>query len=162
LSDQQKWSDSVLHEYRLGILSRHFATAQCPDKKADDVGSPNSCQAILLQILSQTRAKGLKIPWRARGLSLVEHSKLQSKRSNPNARWQLGVRKEAAPSPPNHGGDEFLTCPRHLTIVRAHRGCLVSSNESFYYETHLASHGILKKKVNLRNCLSSGMPVVGQ
>jgi hypothetical protein len=31
LSDQQKCSDSVLHEAR--ILSRHFATAQCPDKK---------------------------------------------------------------------------------------------------------------------------------
>jgi hypothetical protein len=31
---------------------------------------------------------------------------------------QLGVRKEDAPSPPsqaNHGGDEFLTCPRQVT-----------------------------------------------
>ena len=36
-------------------------------------------------------------------------TELQSKRSNPNARRQMGVRKEAAPSPPNHGGDEFLT-----------------------------------------------------
>ena len=25
--------------------------------------------------------------------------------------------KEAAPSPPNHGGDEFLTCPRQAAIV---------------------------------------------
>ena len=39
-------------------------------------------------------------------------TKLQSKRSNPNARRQMGVRnfnREAAPLPPNHGGDGFLT-----------------------------------------------------
>jgi hypothetical protein len=30
-------------------------------------------------------------------------------RSNPNARLQMGVRMEAAPLPPNHGGDGFLT-----------------------------------------------------
>ena len=52
-------------------------------------------------------------PDRTRGV--VEHSELQSKKSNPNARRRLGVRKEAAPSPPNHGGDEFLTCPRQVT-----------------------------------------------
>ena len=46
---------------------------------------------------------------------MVEHSKLQSKRSNPNARRQVGVRKEAAPLPPNHGGDEFLTYARQVT-----------------------------------------------
>jgi hypothetical protein len=52
---------------------------------------------------------------RTRGV--VEHyrAELQSKRSNPNARWQLGVRKEAAPSPPNHGVDEFLTYTRQVT-----------------------------------------------
>ncbi len=43
-------------------------------------------------------------------------TELQSKRSNPNAQWQLGVLKEAAPSPPNHGGDGFLTCPRQAAI----------------------------------------------
>ena len=52
---------------------------------------------------------------------MVEHSKLQSKRSNPNARWQLGVlsqlTEEADPSPPNHGGDGVLTCPRQVTIA---------------------------------------------
>jgi len=42
-------------------------------------------------------------------------TKLQSKRSNPNARRQLGVRKEATPLPPNHGGDEFLTEVRQVT-----------------------------------------------
>ena len=36
LSDQQKCSDSVLHEAR--IISRHFATAQCPDKKGRRCG----------------------------------------------------------------------------------------------------------------------------
>ena len=36
-------------------------------------------------------------------------SELQSKRSNPNARLQMGVHQEAAPLPPNHGGDGFLT-----------------------------------------------------
>jgi hypothetical protein len=58
LIGQQKCSDSVLHESR--ILSRHFVTAQCPDKKAGAAGLPNSSQAILLQTLSQTRAEGLK------------------------------------------------------------------------------------------------------
>ena len=36
-------------------------------------------------------------------------TELQSKRSNPNARLQMGVRMEAAPLPPNHGGHGFLT-----------------------------------------------------
>ena len=45
-------------------------------------------------------------------------TELQSKRSNPNARQQLGVRKEADPSPPNHGGTEFLTYPRQVTSSR--------------------------------------------
>jgi hypothetical protein len=56
-------------------------------------------------------------PDRTRGV--VEHSKLQSKRSNPNVRQQLGVLKEAVPSPPNHRGDRdgFLTCPRQVTIA---------------------------------------------
>ena len=58
LNSQQKSSDSVLHEAR--ILFRQFATAQCPAKKAGAAGLPNSSQAILLLILSQTRAKGLK------------------------------------------------------------------------------------------------------
>ena len=51
-------------------------------------------------------------PDRTRGV--VEHSKLQSKKSNPIARRQVGVRKEDAPSPPNHRDDEFLTCPRQV------------------------------------------------
>ena len=46
------------HEAR--ILSRHFVTAQCPDKKAGAAGLPNSSQAILSHILSQTRAKEMK------------------------------------------------------------------------------------------------------
>ena len=48
---------------------------------------------------------------------VVEHRdfELQSKRSNPNARRQLGVRKEDTPSPPNHRVDEFLTYPRQVT-----------------------------------------------
>jgi hypothetical protein len=58
LIDQQECSDSVLHEAR--ILSRHFATAQCPDKKAGAADIPNSSQANLLQTLNQTRAKGAK------------------------------------------------------------------------------------------------------
>jgi hypothetical protein len=36
-------------------------------------------------------------------------SELQYKRSNPNARRQMGVRQEADPLPSNHGGDGFLT-----------------------------------------------------
>ena len=43
-------------------------------------------------------------------------TELQSKRSNPNARRQLGDLMEDAPSPPNHGGDEFLSCPRQAAI----------------------------------------------
>ena len=58
LNNQQKFSDSVLHEAR--ILFRQFATVQCPDKKAGAASLPNSSQAILSHILSQTRAKGLK------------------------------------------------------------------------------------------------------
>jgi hypothetical protein len=43
-------------------------------------------------------------------------TKLQSKRSDPNARLQLGDLKEAVPSPPNHRHDEFLTGPRQAPI----------------------------------------------
>jgi hypothetical protein len=60
---------------------------------------------------------------RTRGV--VEHSELQSKRSNPNARRQLRDLKETAPSPPNHGVNEFLTCPRQAAIVGQDTGCCV-------------------------------------
>ena len=39
-------------------------------------------------------------------------TELQSKRSNPNARRQLGVRKEAAPLPPNHGSEATSFSPK--------------------------------------------------
>ena len=43
-------------------------------------------------------------------------TKLQSKRSNPNARRQLGDLMEADPSPPNHRVNKFLTYPRQAAI----------------------------------------------
>jgi hypothetical protein len=42
-------------------------------------------------------------------------------RSNPNARRQMGVRMEAAPLPPNHGGDGFLTKARQVTSLAVDR-----------------------------------------
>jgi len=46
---------------------------------------------------------------RTRGV--VEHSELQSKRSNPNARRRLRDLKEGVPYPPNHRGASFSSTP---------------------------------------------------
>jgi hypothetical protein len=56
---------------------------------------------------------------RTRGV--VEHSELQSKRSNPNARRQLGDLMEDAPSPPNLGAfGAFGAVTATLTNPRRH------------------------------------------
>jgi hypothetical protein len=87
-----------------------------PDTFGAAFGEFNATRTNQRKQLPGLDKQGLPLgPDRTRGV--VEHSKLQSKRSNPNARWLLGVRKEATHSPPNHGGDEFLTCPRQVTIA---------------------------------------------
>jgi hypothetical protein len=67
-----------------------------------------------LQVSPSTRRVSHRA-WIERG-EWLSTTELQSKRSNPNTRRQLGDLMEAAPSPPNHRGDEFLTYPRQAAI----------------------------------------------
>ena len=98
--------------------ARHTGAVEASSRKTGRTGRHPAQHAVIFRrhnILDTGRPpcinQGVGLPSgpdRTRGV--VEHSELQPKRSNPNARRQLGVRKEAAPSPPNHGGDGFLTC----------------------------------------------------